>query len=74
MHMYESGIFSKEGCSTIESLLFNHAVNIVGYDKKEKYWIIRNSWGPEWGEDGYIRIEMGQNTCNMESYAWYPII
>ena len=29
MHMYESGIFSSDGCSTIESLLFNHAVNIV---------------------------------------------
>merc|ERR1712227_299360 len=29
-------------------------------------WSIRNSWGGNWGEDGHIRIAMGQNTCNCE--------
>ena len=33
-----------------------HAVSIVGYDDVAGAWIVRNSWGPEWGEGGYFRI------------------
>ncbi len=36
------------------SAFVNHAVIIVGYT--EKHWIIRNSWGPGWGENGYVLI------------------
>jgi len=51
----------------------NHAVLLVGYgtDAKtgEKFWIVKNSWGEEWGESGYFRILRGTNECNIESIA-----
>lgn len=37
----------------------NHAVQLVGYNKCKQYWILRNSWGTKWGEDGYFRLAMG---------------
>jgi len=51
----------------------NHAVTIVGYgvDKKHnppvKYWIVQNTWGPQWGEGGYFRIVRGVNNAAIET-------
>jgi len=53
---YESGVF--DGCNQTNPEI-DHAVVAVGYgndDKLGPYWIIRNSWSPSWGEDGYIRL------------------
>lgn len=35
--------------------------------QKENYYIVKNSWGPDWGEDGYIRLEIGtgSGTCGI---------
>ncbi|CCD12886.1 unnamed protein product [Trypanosoma congolense IL3000] len=43
----------------------NYGALLVGYDDTSKppYWIIKNSWGKGWGEEGYIRIEKGTNQC-----------
>ena len=60
---YAGGIFEDSSCPQNKA---NHAVIAVGYDSTEEYWTIRNSWGGNWGEDGHIRIAMGQNTCNCE--------
>lgn len=56
-HAYESGVFS--GCNQ-ENPDVNHVVVLDGYGQQEedglKYWLIRNSWSPTYGEKGYIRI------------------
>lgn len=54
---YESGVFS--GCDYNKNIDVDHAVNLVGYGKTllgKKYWIVRNSWGADWGMDGYIHL------------------
>ncbi|EPY40149.1 cathepsin L [Angomonas deanei] len=55
---YSGGIF--DGCSYAKNITQNHAVQLVGYGHdvslKKDYWIIRNSWGPLWGENGYMRL------------------
>lgn len=52
--------------------LGGHAVLIVGYGSMNDhdYWIVRNSWGPDWGENGYFRIVRGKNECGIEKNAW----
>lgn len=50
----------------------NHAVVAVGWgvsDKGEKYWVIKNTWGKQWGERGYFRIRRGTDECGIESMA-----
>ena len=46
-----------------------HAIVIVGWGEKngEKYWIVKNSWGVEWGKDGYFFMVRGDNNCGIES-------
>jgi len=56
--MYTSGVYS--GCSYDSNIALNHAVQMVGYGTDATdgdYWIVRNSWGGSWGENGYIRLQ-----------------
>jgi cathepsin B len=45
-----------------------HAVEIVGWGEQQgkKYWIIKNSWGEEWGDKGYFKMIRGINNCEIE--------
>ncbi len=59
---YESGIY--DDCSAGQT---DHMVVLVGWNDEGKYWIMRNSWGADWGEGGYMRIKYtgrNGNKCN----------
>lgn len=49
----------------------NHVVLVVGYGEEQgvPYWIVKNSWGTEWGEDGFFRIRRSNDECSIESMA-----
>ncbi|KAM7269751.1 hypothetical protein ACFE04_025248 [Oxalis oulophora] len=72
---YSEGVFNGT-CGTE----LNHGVAIVGYGKTQKglkYWTVRNSWGDDWGEKGYVRIardvEAPEGLCGITLEASYPV-
>lgn len=91
MAMYSGGVMTDDymKCSD-DSQEINHSVLIVGYGKNsygdqvrawcEDYWLVKNSWGPNWGEKGYFRICMDTigrftgnlGTCNINKYVIVP--
>ncbi|XP_010244238.1 PREDICTED: cysteine proteinase RD21A-like [Nelumbo nucifera] len=73
--LYQSGIFTGR-CGTA----LDHGVITVGYGSENgvDYWIVRNSWGSSWGEEGYIRMERNlastdNGKCGIAMEASYPI-
>ncbi|KAI7733965.1 hypothetical protein M8C21_031971 [Ambrosia artemisiifolia] len=71
---YSSGVLNGT-CGTE----LDHGVTVVGYgtsDDGMKYWLVKNSWGPDWGEAGYIRmqrdIEAKEGMCGIAMMASYP--
>ncbi len=75
--MYSSGIFTSNECSSdIHDL--DHAVTAVGYGQDShghKYYIVKNSWGTDWGMDGYIYFSRDiKNMCGIATAAMYPVV
>jgi len=54
----------------------DHGVLAVGYGVQENtsYWVIKNSWAEDWGEDGYYRIERGTDHCGVANMVQHSVI
>ncbi|XP_030147203.3 cathepsin K [Taeniopygia guttata] len=69
---YSRGVYYDESCNA-ENI--NHAVLAVGYgaQKGTKHWIIKNSWGEEWGNKGYVLLARNMNNaCGVANLASFP--
>lgn len=85
LQAYGSGVIMLDDCKPlgrgIESI--NHAALVVGWgttDDGVKYWEIKNSYGPEWGDEGFFRLERGRigehkfGTCGLLFESVYPVV
>merc|ERR1712096_230484 len=75
-YRYKAGVYSGAACGTTS---INHAVDIVGYGVMDgkNYYRVRNSWGANWGDKGYInmaRQSTGDGICQLAKYSHYPVV
>ncbi|KAG0451927.1 hypothetical protein HPP92_025938 [Vanilla planifolia] len=74
-NLYKKGVYSSDTCGR-DPMDVNHAVLAVGYGVEDgiPYWLIKNSWGTNWGDNGYFKMELGKNMCGVATCASYPIV
>ncbi|PHT95714.1 hypothetical protein T459_03596 [Capsicum annuum] len=76
-HLYGNGIYDGSCYPRM-----NHAVTVIGYGTSEEdgtnYWLVKNSWGTSWGEQGYMRIardvEVDGGHCGIARIASFPTV
>ena len=74
---YSSGVLTSSTCGTN----LDHGVLIVGYGTESgtDYWVVKNSWGPSWGLDGYVKIARSNSVndigvCGVAAEASFPLV
>ena len=65
---YSDGIYEH----AVGDLVGYHAVCCVGFNDTERYWVFKNSWGKDWGKDGFFKIAYGQAEIE-SSFAMYGV-
>ncbi|CAH1112852.1 unnamed protein product [Psylliodes chrysocephalus] len=76
LQSYHSGILEDDTCGNDEDDL-DHAALAVGYgtENGKKFWLIKNSFGVNWGEDGFFRLARdANNQCGIALWSSYPIL
>lgn len=72
---YKSGVYTSKNCKN-GPMDVNHAVVAVGYgvENQVPYYIVKNSWGTQWGDEGFFKIKRGVNMCGVAVCNSYPAI
>ena len=75
--LYTGGVITSDACGTN----LDHGVLVVGYGEENKtpYWLVKNSWGTSWGDQGYVRIGKSDSTrtkgvCGIAMEPSYPVV
>lgn len=72
---YKSGVYYEPRCFTTK---LDHGVLVVGYgteDTGEPFYLVKNSWGTQWGMEGYVKMARNRdNNCGIASVASYPVV
>lgn len=69
LKFYSQGVYTGEDCQPLDQITVNHAVLVVGYDLTAPipFFLVKNSWGPMWGEEGFYKVAIGdlegKGTC-----------
>jgi len=76
LQSYHKGIIKPDFLHSCSKTELDHAIVIVGYGSEgsEDFWIVRNSWGATWGEDGYFRIIRGKGACGLNAGVIFPTV
>jgi len=77
--LYKEGVFDDVECG--KNGIINHGALVVGYGNTADgtgYWLVKNSWGEDWGDDGYIRLKkdtsLDYGTCSISRVMTFPIL
>jgi len=70
---YKSGVYNSTLCNNTASDV-NHAVLAVGFGRENgmDYWVVKNSWGTTWGDNGFFKIQRGVNMCGISNCNSFP--
>jgi len=68
---YKSGVYVKTKDTSLSGY---HCICVVGYDDSQQCWIVKNSWGSNWGDGGFVRIRYGQSDLLIDtSWSFYSV-